>query len=194
MTVDRDKNTVDWDITEADRGGFGVLDAFVKDNRLYTHSSTVAVPWTNKELQIDYATYRDKTEPGSEEQWKVKISGNRKDPVSAELLTAMYDASLDQFEPQSWAAPYIYPVYYQQNNWKSLGNFEIEQGEERIFDKNIYPQVDKRYDQLLSSTFAIHYKLSRDAVEYPVRGRKSLLMSKFDGNLAFSTADSTTFM
>ncbi len=190
LTIDRDKKTVDWDITEADRGGLGVQDVFVKDNRLYTHSSTIAVPWTNKELRIDYATYRDKTEPGSEEKWKVGISGYRKELASAELLTAMYDASLDQFEPHSWAAPYIYPVYYQHGNWESPGNFQTVSGQERIFDNNTYPQVDKRYDRLLSSTFAIHYKLQRDAVEYRIRGVASgisgfsgvsPLMSKFDG-------------
>ena len=39
------------------------------------------------------------------EQWKVKISGNKKDQVAAEVLTSMYDASLDQFKPQSWSIP-----------------------------------------------------------------------------------------
>jgi hypothetical protein len=33
------------------------------------------VPYTNKELTIAYETFRDKTLPGSEEKWKVKISG-----------------------------------------------------------------------------------------------------------------------
>ena len=39
--------------------------------------NTIYVPWSNKELNISFDTYRDKTLPGSEEKWKVKISGKK---------------------------------------------------------------------------------------------------------------------
>jgi hypothetical protein len=34
------------------------------------------------------------TLPGAKELWKIKISGNKKDLIAAEVLTSMYDASL----------------------------------------------------------------------------------------------------
>ena len=108
FTLNNSKNAAEWTITEADRGGIGIADAFVKDNRLYSHESVVQVPWTNKELQIHYTTFRDKTEPGSEEKWGMTISGYKSGQVSASVLTAMYDASLDRFKPHSWAAPYLF--------------------------------------------------------------------------------------
>ena len=152
-TLNKDKKTTEWPITEADRGGFGVWDVFVKDNRLYTHLSIVKVPWTNKELQIHYASFRDKTEPGSEEKWRVTISGYRKEQMSAEILSAMYDASLDQFAPHNWVTPPLYPTYTifsAGNRWNNWSNFQLGFSQNRVFDKYVQPAYFKKYDQLLS--------------------------------------------
>ena len=72
-TLNNEKKTFEFPTTEEDRGGFGVSQFFVKDNRIYSNSWNVMVPWTNKQLDITFETYRDKTLPGSEEKWKVKI-------------------------------------------------------------------------------------------------------------------------
>ncbi len=54
------------------------------------------VPWFNKRLTIKYGTFRDKTLPGSQEEYRVKISGLNQDKIAAEMVAAMYDASLDR--------------------------------------------------------------------------------------------------
>lgn len=95
------------DATEADRGGYHLSWAFVKNNRFYSYDETVNVPWTNKDLQVEYLSWRDKTLPGSEEKWKLRITGHKKDIVAAELLASMYDASLDQFYEHNWYKPGI---------------------------------------------------------------------------------------
>ncbi|MEZ5037111.1 MAG: hypothetical protein R2760_06430 [Chitinophagales bacterium] len=46
---------------------------------------------------MEWLTFRDKLLPGQKETWKLKISGNDKDKVAAELVTTLYDASLDAF-------------------------------------------------------------------------------------------------
>ncbi|MEO8109505.1 MAG: MG2 domain-containing protein, partial [Ginsengibacter sp.] len=81
VSLSNNKKSFDFNITENDRGGFGVNNFFVKDNRFYVSSNTVYVPWSNKELNISFDTYRDKTLPGSEEKWKVKITGNKGEKV-----------------------------------------------------------------------------------------------------------------
>src|SRR5436190_3185140 len=86
--------------------------AFVKHNRFYNSSNLITVPWTNKELNITYASYRDKTLPGSEEKWKIKLAGYENEKVAAEILASMYDASLDQFKPQQWTIPSIWPTAF----------------------------------------------------------------------------------
>jgi len=144
------KNSREWMVTEADRGGFGVSDAFVKDNRLYMHQSLVKVPWTNKQLQIRYTTYRDKTEPGSGEKWAVTISGDKGAQASAQVLTAMYDASLDQFHPQAWFAPGLFPDLGQVWGWGGAENFQVCWSRDRGWFGIELPGYDKRYDRLLS--------------------------------------------
>ena len=70
------QNTIS--ITENDRGGIVMNYAFVKHNRFYSGSQNFSIPWTNKQLQISYETFRDKILPGSQEKWKVKITGIKK--------------------------------------------------------------------------------------------------------------------
>lgn len=89
-------------IEEKHRGNISYHISFVKDNRNYTSQHNIIVPWTNKELKFEYSTFRDKLKPGQEEEWRIKISGNKKDQVAAEMVTAMYDASLDQFASNYW--------------------------------------------------------------------------------------------
>ncbi|MFN0013154.1 MAG: alpha-2-macroglobulin family protein, partial [Saprospiraceae bacterium] len=94
---------VETPILESDRGGLTVNAFAVHNNRFYQAGPhAVNVPWTNKDLTITYETYRDKLAPGEKEEWRIKISGPKKDKVAAELVAAMYDASLDQFLPHSW--------------------------------------------------------------------------------------------
>ncbi|MGZ8537132.1 MAG: MG2 domain-containing protein, partial [Flavisolibacter sp.] len=69
--LNNEKKTFTYTATESDRGGFGVTFFFIKDNRFYQFNDAVNVPWSNKDLAIEYSTFRDKTLPGSEEKWKV---------------------------------------------------------------------------------------------------------------------------
>jgi Bacterial Alpha-2-macroglobulin MG10 domain/Alpha-2-macroglobulin family/MG2 domain len=118
-TLNQEIKQFNIEINESDRGGFALNDIFVKNNRWYTSEHDIRVPWTNKELQISYLSWHDKMLPGSKEQWKVKISGYKKDKVIAEMLTSVYDASLDQIEQQSWIVPDLYPLYRRFNEWNN---------------------------------------------------------------------------
>ncbi|MFC4263540.1 alpha-2-macroglobulin [Ferruginibacter yonginensis] len=89
-------------ISEADRGGVQLQYAAVYHNRFYTGSTLIDVPWTNKQLDITYTTFRDKVLPGSNEKWTINIKGKHADKVAAEALISMYDASLDAIKPHSW--------------------------------------------------------------------------------------------
>lgn len=137
--------------TEADRGGFGIDYMFVKHNRVHQFQDFVSVPWTNKELNIEYQTFRDKTLPGSKEKWTVKISGYKKDKVAAELLASMYDASLDQFYPHQWAKPAHWPIAFGISRWNNGPSFTPKDA--LILDLTYYnyKNLEKTYDELLST-------------------------------------------
>lgn len=128
QTIQKGKQRKKYSITESDRGGFSVHNAFIKDNRFFINSYNVAIPYTNKQLEINISSFRDKTEPGSKEKWTVTIKGKKGEETAAELLTSMYDASLDAFTPHYWQSPNIWPnhnsynLFNQCNGFSSNGN------------------------------------------------------------------------
>src|SRR5688572_28956221 len=149
-SLNNEKKTFEFTATEADRGGYGVNYFFVKHNRFYQFNDIIKVPWSNKDLKVEYATFRDKTLPGSEEKWNVKITGYKKELVAAEMLASMYDASLDQFRQHQWNTPSIWPVYSNYNKWNSILNFAAIESQERPFGEIEYKNILKNYDALLS--------------------------------------------
>jgi len=163
-------------VTENERGGFGYSYSFVKHNRFFSFTRSVAVPWTNKELTISYETFRDKTLPGSNEQWKVKISGYKGDKVAAELLTSMYDASLDQFKPHNWIKPDLFPVNTISNGWMAAGFSQVSSWK-KVWQEQEWKSYDKQYDELIGFN---NYDQ-----------REMLMRSKVLGAPAAAVADST---
>ena len=151
ISLSNEKKISQIPVTEADRGGFGISEFFVKDNRFYINNLVVDVPWTNKELSVSFSTFRDKTEPGSQEKWEVKISGTKGEKVAAEMLASMYDASLDQFKPHAWEMPAIWPQYYNYNYWNGRYSFNQVQSQENnsIVEKSV--SYEKEYDALLTA-------------------------------------------
>ncbi|MBK5269975.1 MAG: alpha-2-macroglobulin, partial [Bacteroidia bacterium] len=153
ISLNNEKKTFNFTATEADRGGYGAGWLFIKHNRVYQYNQTITVPWTNKELKIEYASFRDKTLPGSEEKWKLKISGYKNELVAAEMLASMYDASLDQFYPHNWYQPSIWPSYYNNKTWNSSQNFlKVESNQKYVYN-NETKYLRKEYDYLLSNNY-----------------------------------------
>lgn len=148
LNLSDQKQTFSFPATDADRGGFSAGWMFIKHNRVYQLNQNISVPWTNKDLSIEYATFRDKTLPGSEEKWKVKITGYKKEKVAAEMLASMYDASLDQFYYHSWNKPSVWPYFYNYTSWNGSQNFNQVQSQQKYISEQQTRYVDKRYDYL----------------------------------------------
>ncbi|HZE83305.1 MAG TPA: alpha-2-macroglobulin family protein, partial [Puia sp.] len=161
FALDKGRKSTEFSITEADRGGIAISDIFVKDNRYYTTSQRVDVPWTNKELAIRYSSFRDKTLPGSEEKWQVKISGHKGEKVAAEVLAGMYDASLDQFRPHGWSTPGLYPDAATDARWEPAENFALRASETKYENDYTVNPYNKIYDQLLSYNGATRHLMIR---------------------------------
>ena len=156
FNVHSGKKAFDFPITENDRGGFGVYNVFVKDNRFFINRNSVGVPWTNKELNISYESFREKTLPGSTEKWTIKIKGSRSEKATAEVLTAMYDASLDQFKPQIWDKPGIWDEYASRTTWTGIACFQRVQS----YSNTEYPRHKyfyKTYDVISSMRNEVDY-------------------------------------
>lgn len=157
--LQKEKETFSFGAKEEDRGGYGVHFFFIKHNRVHQYNQVVQVPWSNKDLAIEYTTFRDKTLPGSEENWTVKIKGNKNEKVAAEMLASMYDASLDQFQPHNWYKPGLWPVYASTFSWTGRNNFTSITSEQRWTNNVHYRSFDKQYDQL---AFDVYHQYVRN--------------------------------
>ena len=122
LTIDQGQKIISVPIEEKHRGNFVAHFTFVKDNRIYQHDEVIIVPWSNKELDIQFETFRDKIQPGAKEAWQIKISGDKNNLVAAEMVAAMYDASLDAFKPHQWTFN-LYSTYSAQSSWTSYYSF-----------------------------------------------------------------------
>lgn len=89
-------------ISAEDRGGMVINEAYIWMGRLFTHQQAIAVQFNNKDLKIRTSTFRNINEPGSKETWTIEIDGLNGKEKAAELLTSMYDASLDAIYPNRW--------------------------------------------------------------------------------------------
>lgn len=136
-------------IEEKHRGNFHIRVSYVYNNRFHTEQKTLVVPWSNKELNFEYLSFRDKVLPGSEEKWIIKVSGNKKDVVMAEMLATMYDASLDDIIAHNWQAN-VFRTNYMKSR---LHYFGFGQSRPRSFvdhqwNEYYYPGKTKKYKTL----------------------------------------------
>lgn len=121
-----------WPVTykasEGNRGGFTVRVWMVRDGRLHQESQTVQVPWTEKKLAVTWERFTRKTEPGTKEIWRAKIT-SLADPVAgpaapqaAEFLALAYDQSLDALAPHfSWPGAGLLGMFRGEAGWVNLG-------------------------------------------------------------------------
>jgi len=78
-------------------------------NDVNTQAVALKIKDSEQPLKIETVTFRDKLEPNAKEKWTVKVTGNDKEKVNAEVLANMYDMSLDQFAANafSWNRLYV---------------------------------------------------------------------------------------
>ncbi len=78
---------------------------------------------------MSHQSFRDKTSPGSEENWSITVYNPDSSAAIAEIVTALYDASLDAIKPHQWASPYVWHEQYYNNRFDKGYNFGISSGE-----------------------------------------------------------------
>ena len=143
-------------IKEAYRGGIDVQVMGLGMNQRFGAEEHINVPWTNKQLKLEWMSFRSPLEPGSEERWKLKVSGPKGEAVAAELVTAMYDASLEAF-----SRPNTFGLSLYSNTYASLNGISDGWGNTNgtVLAENWNPGAKAPrphgYDQL--NTFGFEY-------------------------------------
>lgn len=91
------KGDLNYTIPEKTTGLIEVRTSFVKQGRLFSNATRIPVKKSFPELNVEWISFRDRIEPNSKEQWKLKVTDKDGKVLNAEVLVAMYDQSLDHF-------------------------------------------------------------------------------------------------
>lgn len=96
--------------------------SFVKQGKCYTRMMSIARPLPEKKLDIAWKTFRNRLTPGQKEEWTLKITTLDGKPAKAQLMSVLYDKSLDQIAPHSWKmslgfSQWLPSCYWTSNLW-----------------------------------------------------------------------------
>jgi uncharacterized protein YfaS (alpha-2-macroglobulin family) len=129
-------------IKEEYRGNIIIHYTYIVNNRSYSNQQIIEVPFTNKMLDITFETFRNKLQAGDNEEWRLRIKGKYGDKVAAEMIAALYDASLDAFKQNNWYLNLYYP-FSSRLYWNVNNNFGISNG--FIYSKEWYQLIYAMY-------------------------------------------------
>ena len=86
-------------------------------NDVKTENINLRIASDKKPLHIETVTFRDKLQPGQKEKWTVKVFGDDKEKMNAEVLANMYDKSLDQFASNTYSWQEMYQEYFRMTSY-----------------------------------------------------------------------------
>ncbi len=146
LTLNAERKLISIPVKEEYRGNFSIGLVAVKNNRVFTDNHVVQVPFSNKKLDIQLASFRSKLAPGQNEEWQIILKDNNGENVAGELLASMYDASLDQFASLNWFFN-LYNSRYDSRRW-GVQSFGLETSNQYYYPEFLNPTVSRGYDQL----------------------------------------------
>lgn len=95
VDIDRGKTTLSYK-TKPNEYGNVICNCFIAQNsNHFSGVSKVSIPHSELKIDFDFLSFRDKTTPGSQEEYIIRLKNERGEKVAAEMLCTMYDASLD---------------------------------------------------------------------------------------------------
>jgi uncharacterized protein YfaS (alpha-2-macroglobulin family) len=147
LSLNNEQKLISIPVKEEYRGNFSLNIAMVNNNRSFLQSKLVNVPFTNKKLDIQFATFRNKLLPGQDEEWQITLRDCKGEKAMAEMLAGMYDASLDVFAPHSWFFN-VFNSYYGSRPWTDNQCFGFRTGNQFNYPEINFPTSSRNYDQL----------------------------------------------
>ncbi|MDO9615525.1 MAG: alpha-2-macroglobulin family protein, partial [Bacteroidota bacterium] len=147
LILNKEQKLISIPVKEEYRGNFSINLTMVKNNRSFMETTQITVPYTNKKLDIQFATFRNKLLPGQEEEWQITLRDNKGEKAVAEMLAGMYDASLDAFVPHDWSFN-IFNAFYGTRPWTDNQCFGIKTGDQFNYPEMLFQPVSREYDQL----------------------------------------------
>lgn len=76
---------------------------FVKEGKCYSNMMRIARPLPDKQLNVTWKTFRNRLVPGQKEEWTLNITTPDGKPAKAQLMSVLYDKSLDRLRANNWS-------------------------------------------------------------------------------------------
>lgn len=93
--------------------------SFVKNGECYARKISIARPLPEKKLNIIWKTFRDRLTPGQKEKWTLHVTTPDGKPAKAQLMSVLYDKSLDQLAEHTWEMSLGFSQWLPDCYWKS---------------------------------------------------------------------------
>jgi hypothetical protein len=165
IRMNNEMRLIEIPVQEKHRGNFAVHFSFIHNNRSYTADQSIYVPFESTNIEMEFSTFRDKLVPGSKEEWKIKLKGPKGEKVMAEMVAAMYDASLDEFR-SNYFSFYLNRSYYSNTYWtNNISGVKGSQLRQEDWNQNI-SWTDRTYDKLNWFGYSLGYGYWGDSGGY----------------------------
>lgn len=144
--------------------------SFVKNGECYTRKICIARPLPEKKLNITWKTFRDRLTPGQKEKWTLQITTPDGKPAKAQLMSVLYDKSLDQLADHTWKMSLGFSQWLPDCYWKSNLKY-YEMGLSGTYPTKYYDEKELDVDQFDGKYFS--YYAYMQAVELSKLERSS---------------------
>ena len=129
--------------------------SFVKNGECYTRKISIARPMPEKKLNITWKTFRDRLTPGQKEKWTLHITTPDGKPAKAQLMSVLYDKSLDQLAEHTWKMSLGFSQWLPDCYWKSNLKY-YEMGLAGTYPTKYYDEKELDVDQFDGKYFSYY--------------------------------------
>lgn len=129
--------------------------SFVKNGECYTRKISIARPLPEKKLNITWKTFRDRLTPGQKEKWTLQITTPDGKPAKAQLMSVLYDKSLDQLAEHTWEMSLGFSQWLPDCYWKSNLKY-YEMGLSGTYPTKYYDEKELDVDQFDGKFFSYY--------------------------------------
>ena len=147
--------------------------SFVKNGECYARTINIVRPLPEKKLNIAWKTFRDRLTPGQKEKWTLQITTPDGKPAKAQLMSVLYDKSLDQLAEHTWQMSLGFSQWLPSCYW--MGNLKYyEMGLSGTYPTRYYDEKGLQVDHFNPAYFSLSNRSHRsDKVFYALGGSRS---------------------
>ena len=127
--------------------------SFVKNGECYTRKISIVRPLPEKKLNITWKTFRNRLTPGQKEKWTLQITTPDGKPAKAQLMSVLYDKSLDQLAEHTWEMSLGFSQWLPDCYWKSNLKY-YEMGLSGTYPTKYYDEKELEVDQFDGKYFS----------------------------------------